>query len=77
MLRTSKSFSTSTKPGRAETVDGVPYNNTYCQVIHIRDGQMARVTEYMDTALIDSVFGVDPGQAPVFRTGWDSLDSSS
>ena len=45
--------------GTAETVDGVPYNNTYCQVIHIRDGQIARVMEYMDTALIDSVFGVD------------------
>ena len=45
--------------GTAETVDGVPYNNTYCQVIRIRDGQIARVMEYMDTALIDSVFGVD------------------
>ena len=45
--------------GTAETVDGVPYNNTYCQVIHIRDGQIARVMEYMDTALIDSVFGGD------------------
>lgn len=45
--------------GTAETVDGVPYNNTYCQVITIRDGKFAAVTEYMDTALIDSVFGVD------------------
>ncbi len=43
--------------GTAETVDGVPYNNTYCQVIRIRDGQFAEVKEYMDTALIDSVFG--------------------
>ena len=39
------------------TVDGKPYNNTYCQVITIRNGQIAAVKEYMDTALIDSVFG--------------------
>ncbi len=45
--------------GTAETKDGTPYNNTYCQVIRIRDGQIADVKEYMDTALIDSVFGVD------------------
>ena len=43
--------------GAAESVGGVPYNNTYCQVIQIRDGQIANVKEYMDTALIDSVFG--------------------
>jgi len=45
--------------GTAETMDGTPYNNTYCQVIRIRDGRIADVKEYMDTALIDSVFGVD------------------
>jgi len=45
--------------GTAETMDGTPYNNTYCQVIRIRDGLIADVKEYMDTALIDSVFGVD------------------
>ena len=45
--------------GTAETVDGVPYNNTYCQVIRICDGQIADVKEYMDTALIESVFGGD------------------
>jgi ketosteroid isomerase-like protein len=44
--------------GAAETTDGTPYNNTYCQVIRICDGQIAEVKEYMDTALIDSVFGV-------------------
>ncbi len=43
--------------GSAETLDGRPYNNAYCQVIRIRDGQIAEVKEYMDTALIDSVFG--------------------
>ena len=45
--------------GTAETMDGTPYNNTYCQVFRISDGQIADVKEYMDTALIDSVFGVD------------------
>ena len=43
--------------GTAETHDGTPYNNTYCQVIRIRDGQFAEVMEYMDTALVDAVFG--------------------
>ena len=43
--------------GTAETAGGTPYNNTYCQVIRIEDGQIAAVKEYMDTALIDSVFG--------------------
>ena len=43
--------------GTAETADGRPYNNTYCQVMRIRDGRIAEVKEYMDTALIDSVFG--------------------
>ena len=43
--------------GQAETPDGTPYNNTYCQVIRIADGKIAEVTEYMDTALVDAVFG--------------------
>lgn len=43
--------------GTAETKDGTPYNNSYCQVIRIRDGQIIAVREYMDTALIDAVFG--------------------
>jgi ketosteroid isomerase-like protein len=45
--------------GTAETLDGTPYNNIYCQVFRIYDGQIADVKEYMDTALIDSVFGID------------------
>lgn len=43
--------------GTAETLDGTPYNNSYCQVIRIQNGQFKEVKEYMDTALIDSVFG--------------------
>lgn len=43
--------------GTAETHDGTTYNNTYCQVFTVRDGRIAAVMEYMDTALIDAVFG--------------------
>ena len=43
--------------GSAETLDGKPYNNRYCQVIRIRDGRIAEVREYFDTALVDAVFG--------------------
>lgn len=43
--------------GTAETLDGMPYNNSYCQVIRIQDGKFAAVKEYMDTALIDAALG--------------------
>jgi uncharacterized protein len=43
--------------GSAETVDGRPYNNRYCQIIRLRDGKFVEVTEYFDTALAGSVFG--------------------
>lgn len=43
--------------GTAETLDGRPYNNTYCQVMQIRDGQIVAVKEYLDTALTGSIFG--------------------
>jgi ketosteroid isomerase-like protein len=45
--------------GTAETLDGNPYNNTYCQVIRICDGKIAEVKEYFDTALTNTVFGVE------------------
>ena len=45
--------------GVAETLAGVPYNNSYCQVMRFRDGKIAEVKEYFDTALVDSVFGFD------------------
>ena len=43
--------------GTAETTDGRPYNNKYCQVIRIRDGKFIEVTEYFDTELTRSIFG--------------------
>lgn len=45
--------------GTAETHDGVPYNNSYCQVLRIHDGRIVEVKEYFDTALTNSVFGTD------------------
>jgi uncharacterized protein len=41
--------------GSAETKDGRPYNNTYCHVFKLRDGKIAEVTEYFDTALTAEV----------------------
>lgn len=43
--------------GTAETLNGTPYNNTYCQVMRIEGGKIREVMEYMDTALVDAVFG--------------------
>ena len=43
--------------GTAETYDGRPYNNSYCQVIRVQDGKIAEVKEYFDTELTNSVFG--------------------
>lgn len=43
--------------GTAETLDGRPYNNKYCQVIRISDGKFVEVTEYFDTELTSSIFG--------------------
>jgi ketosteroid isomerase-like protein len=43
--------------GQAATADGQTYNNSYCWIVRIRDGQFAEVTEYLDTALLEAVFG--------------------
>lgn len=42
--------------GSAETLDGRAYDNSYCWVIRVRDGQFAEVTEYLDTELVTRVF---------------------
>jgi ketosteroid isomerase-like protein len=44
--------------GSAETIDGRPYNNRYCHVIRLRDDKFVEVTEYLDTALAGSIFGM-------------------
>lgn len=46
--------------GRATTVDGKPYNNTYCWVCQIKDGKLQALTEYCDTDLIARTLG-EPG----------------
>lgn len=43
--------------GTAETHDGRPYNNTYCHIIKIRNGQIVELTEFCDTELTASVYG--------------------
>ncbi|MCL7976344.1 MAG: nuclear transport factor 2 family protein [marine benthic group bacterium] len=43
--------------GTASTKDGREYNNSYCHVIRLRDGQFVEVTEYFDTNLTGTVFG--------------------
>lgn len=43
--------------GTAETMGGVSYNNSYCHIFKIREGQIAEVKEYFDTELTSSVFG--------------------
>jgi ketosteroid isomerase-like protein len=45
--------------GTAETHDGIPYNNSNCQVMRIWEGKIAEVKEYFDTQLTSSVFGSD------------------
>jgi uncharacterized protein len=43
--------------GDAETSDGRPYNNQYCQIMRIKNGLIVEVTEYLDTELVANVFG--------------------
>ena len=43
--------------GTAETHDGKAYNQTYCHIFTVREGVIVAVTEYMDTALLNAVFG--------------------
>ena len=45
--------------GTASTKDGREYNNSYCHVIRLRDGQFVEVTEYFDTHLTGTVFGFE------------------
>ncbi len=43
--------------GRSTTKSGKPYDNTYCQVFQVVNGQVQRVTEYLDTELVTEAFG--------------------
>lgn len=43
--------------GRATARTGKPYNNTYCIVARIAEGKIREMTDYVDTALIESALG--------------------
>ena len=43
--------------GKAASKSGKRYDNSYCQLFRIRDGQIAEMYEYLDTALLhDAIF---------------------
>jgi ketosteroid isomerase-like protein len=46
--------------GRVTTTSGQPYNNTYCHVFRVADGQLRELTEYCETDLVARVLS-DPG----------------
>jgi ketosteroid isomerase-like protein len=46
----------------ARTVGGEPYPQAYCYVFRVRDGRLAEVIEYCDTALVERVLTL-PGQS--------------
>jgi ketosteroid isomerase-like protein len=43
--------------GEVKTKAGQPYNNTYCYVCRMVNGQIKELTEYSDTELISKVLG--------------------
>jgi uncharacterized protein len=49
--------------GKNTTRDGVPYNNSYCYVFRLEDGQLQEMTEYLDTELVTSALGDPPAAA--------------
>jgi uncharacterized protein len=40
--------------GKAKTVHGLPYDNDYAFVFRLRNGKIAEVIEYLDTALVET-----------------------
>lgn len=46
------------------TKGGKPYNNDYCYVCEMRGGRVAQLSEYMDTALVESALE-PPAAAPL------------
>ena len=45
--------------GEVRTKAGLDYNNSYCFVLRMADGRLVELREYLDTALVESVFGRD------------------
>jgi ketosteroid isomerase-like protein len=46
--------------GEVTTKRGLPYNNDYCFVIRMRDGQLVELTEYFDSALVNRALEPPP-----------------
>ena len=46
--------------GDMRTKAGVPYNNEYCLIYRLREGQIVEITEYCDSALCERVLGPFP-----------------
>ena len=42
--------------GQSVTKAGHPYNNAYCMVFRLEGGLVRELTEYMDTALVNTTF---------------------
>lgn len=43
--------------GEAPKFDGGSYDNTYCIVVTVRDGEILQIREYLDTELATATFG--------------------
>ena len=43
--------------GEVKTKAGHDYNNSYCFVLRLENGQLVELREYLDTALVERVFG--------------------
>ena len=43
--------------GEVKTKGGQDYNNSYCFVLRLEDGKLVELREYLDTALVERVFG--------------------
>ena len=49
--------------GQNKTQAGKDYSNTYCAVLRMANGKIVELTEYMDTALVNTA--LDPPSLPV------------
>ena len=43
--------------GEVRTKAGKDYNNSYCFVLRLEEGRLVELREYLDTALVERVFG--------------------
>ncbi len=49
--------------GEVMTKAGRTYNQTYCYVLHLAEGRIRELTEYLDTDLVNQVLAA-PGEEP-------------